>query len=326
MDHQIPSVMDHAVQDLIDNYLLGHLDEAARAEVEQRAQTDAEFSRELALRRTLVRSIERYSEAAERQKIAALDRALAAQGFFEKEQRPALTFQLGGRFFQNTYAWAAAASIAVLLAAATWIFFGKKPNAPDPLAEKPPATPDSYRDTPDTGRANKIPDPNAPQLLPPDPARPRRQYGDRARYLALAREAYRAPDFSSLRATGKTAPTLISQASEQYETGHFEQAAQLLDTVTAASNFYWKAVEIRAHARYRLGQTERAAGQFRRLAQGGIQPFSEEAEWFLLLCLAENFLRHRGEFEALRDKILADSGHPYFDAAQALAEKMKGGE
>ena len=306
-----PSVLENHDDELLDDYLLGRLDEPARLRVEQRALHDAEFASELNLRRDIVRGIELSGEAGLREKIAALDGALAAQGFFE-EKRPALGFVRGGLFSRKNFRWAAAASVAVLLAAATWVFWQNKSTDSEKMAVQPPSTTIG----PDTARR-----PSSTVHRPPSTGhRPRR---DANRYLAIAREAYAPPDYSSLRTVGATTPTLLSAASAAYEKGEFRQVAQLLDTVSAASAFYWQAVEIRAHAHYRSGQTGQAAQQFRQLANSGRLPFSERAEWFLLICLAENYPRSKHEFEALHHKILTDTGHPFYEETKVLAEKLR---
>ncbi len=53
-------------------------------------------------------------------------------------------------------------------------------------------------------------------------------------------------------------------------------------------------------------------------------PWSEEADWYVLLALLADGKAETAGFKIRLEKLLADPGHPYFQPAQDLKARLSG--
>ncbi|MBX2889482.1 MAG: hypothetical protein KF734_01020 [Saprospiraceae bacterium] len=290
---------------LLDDYLLDRLGEAERRQVEERAARDADFAAEIALRRAIIEGTERAGEQNLKEKIAALDAALEREGFFSQTQ------PVSRKVWVRRLSWAAA--VALLLSAGLWRWLQDRPRTSDQVAVSPPSH-DTQQD-------------NIPRLadtvLPPS-AQSSTDASEK-RFSALVKAAYSAtaPNFSGVRSAGRPS-SVVEQASAAYENHDFRRALQLLDTLPTSAPNYWQAAEIRAHALFHLDEIKRATALFSEIAKSRQLPFSERAQWFLLICYGKDYSKQKNAFQTLANEIMADPEHPYFAQTQDLAAIMSG--
>ena len=298
---------------LIEEYLLGKLDAAEARAVEQRAETDAAFARELQLQGDILTGIELYGEEKIKAAIAGVDKNLEAGGFFEREP-PVARWSQGA--FKHRYRMAAAAIALLCLGMGVWWWANRKP-VPPAAAHSPVAA------TPSPGAVTET---ATPGVVPADPQTARRQArpGQASAYLQLARAEWAPPDFSNIRAAETAVPALFTRAAAAFQQKDYAAVIRMLAPVRPGDPNYWPVSEMYAHACFLDGKTALAAERFRQIAASGQLPFSERAEWHLLLCRLADWPRGKTEFDALMEKIRSDEGHPYFKKAEALKPRVRG--
>lgn len=305
--------MKNDASNLIDDYLLGKLNNTEARAVEMRAADDPEFAKELQLQRDMLKGIELYGDEHIKAKIAALDQSLAASGFFNP-QPSARNPQPS-----NLSRWAMAASTILLLSVGLWWMLKTTSDTSSPKANKAAPVIQTQPETlpaPDSASpvAQSLPDIGKPKsLMPPQPD---------VKRLALARSNWLAPDFPNIRTAKESNPTLGARAAVAFQQKQYDTVIQLLEPIRLENPNYWPLSEMLAHAYFLSGKTEAAWHRFQRIALSGQLPYSERAEWFLLLCDLANFPQGKAQFEVLLKKICADEGHPYYEAAQKLAAHL----
>lgn len=292
---------------LIEDYLLGKLGAAEARAVEQRAETDAAFARELQLQSDIFMGIELYGEEKIKAAIAGVDKSLEAGGFFE-HRPPAARWGRGT--FKHPYRISAAVIVLLCLGLGVWWWATRKP-VPPAAAHSPVAA------TPSPAAATET---AIPRAAPAEPKTAHRQAepGQASAYLKLARAEWASPDFSNLRAAETAAPTLLTRSTAAFQQKDYAAVIRMLAPVGPDDPNYWPVSEMYAHACFLDGKTAPAAERFRQIAGSGQLPFSERAEWYLLLCRLADWPRGKTEFDALLQKIRSDEGHPYFKKAEAL--------
>jgi len=308
----------------IDQYLLGQLDETAARAVEQRAATDADFAAELHLHRDILLGIERAGEEHTKAQIAAADRALAAQGFFDPA--PPTGPSSAGAFLKK-YGWALLTIALLSVGAVLWL--RREPPKPHPALPYPPTEP--------TGGKKVAENPAAQPGVSPSPSVANRSVVSAEktpaptppaadRWLAMAQEEWSSPDYSGLRSSSQAATastSLAARAAVFFRKKDYVAVVSLLNNVPPDDPNYWLLSEMYAHACFLSGQTALAAGRLRSIAASGQMPFAERAEWHLMLCCLADFPKGRAEFEHLAQRIGTDAGHPYAEAAKRLLEQVR---
>jgi hypothetical protein len=300
---------------IIEQYLLGQLDGVAARGVEARAEKDPEFARELQLQKDILQGIELFGDAQMRAKIAAIDSALAAKDFFSPDTNDAV----GKPGDSRTYLWIIAAAILLISGAGLWWMTRHQPTPAPPVQPAVGASPMVSNPAPDQ-------QPAVPAQQPADTSPKKHQSGGHPAnpgYLALARTSWKTPDFSNIRSAQPRAATLLSKAAAAFQKQDYIEVIHLLEPVRKNDANYWAASELYAHACFLSGKTEAATKRFRQIAGSGQLPFSERGEWFLLLCDLADYPRSKAEFDGMMRQILADEGHPYYDAARKIAEQVR---
>ncbi len=291
---------------LLDEFLLGRLDEAGRRKVEERASQDPAFAAEIETRRTIIQGIALAGEENLRKRIAGIDAFLDKEGFFPESRHDLKV--TGGRIKKHRFLWAA--SIVLLISLGLWLFIHNWPEPKNEIAVSVPKN-----EATDSVRQTDIPQ---PQVTPPIAPAPPPAHSN-MRFAALAQKTYRstAPDFSNIRSTDDSA-SVSKRALEAFSKGDFRTSLALLDTIPVTAPVYWQAAEIRAHALFRLNQIGKATQVFRKIAESRQLPFSEHAEWFLLVCYGADYPRQKANFKLLSARILADRDHQYYDQTKNL--------
>jgi hypothetical protein len=207
---------------------------------------------------------------------------------------------------------------AILVVAAIGIYRWNRP-ASQPQAMPPPASTDQPKDI--------VPSlPSAPQAVQTpneNPQTPRPTNEQNRRYLALATELYQNPDFETLRGAAPDAADPLETALTAWQKQDYTAAVSALRYIKSNDPKYWRAVTLRAHAQFKLGQFGPAARSFAAVADSKMMPWCEDADGYLLLALLADGQAGTAAFRARLDKVLSDTGHPWFEQAKTLQSRLK---
>lgn len=202
--------------------------------------------------------------------------------------------------------------IAVLLTiAAIGIYRWSAPPASEPAPEPPP----SIRQAPPASPTPQAAD--DPNSSGKEKTRDKPENGATQR-LALATELYQTPDFSALRGQHSDAADPFEAALAAWEKQDYAAVLAALQKVPAGDPKYIRALTLRAHAQFKSKQFASAGQSFRAVADSKIQPWAEEADWYLLLALLADGQTGTPLFRARLDQIRSDPGHPYWEQAGRL--------
>lgn len=217
-------------------------------------------------------------------------------------------------------AWAAAASIALLLAT-VWITF-KSTSSIDQnrytlTSPTAPVAPKDQTDRP-------IDPPSTDVQKNPENTPVTARGNNKSRFIALADTYYTAPSGSGFR-DASTDPNPVQKspvqlAIEAFESKKYGDAAGLLKADSLVSNDEL-ARYVRAHARYKTGQYTSAAHDFETLKDSF--QYEYEARWNLLLCWVAMGKGKETEAQKLLAEMLADPDFPYLPKARQLADNLQ---
>jgi Anaphase-promoting complex, cyclosome, subunit 3 len=138
-------------------------------------------------------------------------------------------------------------------------------------------------------------------------------------YETLAETAYQEPSLTTLR--GSNPSDALSEASDAFSEKKYQKAIDALKNVPTADAQYAKSRVITAHAYFKLKQYEKAIPAFKELIKIG-KPYSEDAQWYLILCYLTNHSNNKSAIDTNLKSILSDSLHLHFDDAQTLKKKL----
>lgn len=287
----------------IEAYLTGRLAPAQQEAMQNAIRQDADLAREVELRRLEFD----VSEAAIAQNIRDQLRGL--------RKTPPSSHPFGGR----RIIWVLFALAGLITAGLFW-WQAEMPdtspgNEPVPLSI-PEQTPPTRQDTlaparPQAGNDIEAPDPkNTPD------ARPAR------RQLAMAIELYRRPEMETIRGVAPAAGDDYEQALAAWEKQDYEVVMQTLQNFPSSDPKWIGALNLRAHAQFNLKRYARAAQTFSTISDSRILPWSEEADWYILLALLADGKADTAGFRTRLEKLLADTGHPYFEKAQEIRKRL----
>jgi hypothetical protein len=173
---------------------------------------------------------------------------------------------------------------------------------------------------------------DAPKTAPTDPEiaqnekpaapknNPATQNNDRNdRYLALAETHYTAPSLSLVRGGAEG----IDSALVLYGAHDYAACIRWLSGHKWSGPLQWKSEWIQAHAHFELKQYNAALKLFESLTRQGVMPYSEESEFYLLLCYVAKYDKNKAAFDSLAQKILADKGHPQYAQTVRLVAEVR---
>lgn len=273
-------------EEIIKAYLKGGLTEAERLAFEAELDQDDVLAENTALMSAEMAAAEWL--------IAEENRALFAQWKQEKSKNEP------GRINGTTLGWVGFVFCLLLIAGAARYHQQKQPA--------PPTTPSS----PDLPQANQE---KSDVALPVQ-----RPVG--RNYLALARQHYKEPVWSTVRRTqADTTKTPFILAREAYAAGNYKEALGLLEQVDSTRRQV--ADFLAANALYHLGKYREAETTFENLIASGTTQYRYTGEWSLLICRLAQLPARQAVFEKQLADVLSRPDHPYFQQAKDLDNALK---
>ena len=267
---------------------LGHeMTDSDRTEFELQLQSDQELAAEVDTMRTVLEGIELAGEDKMRAQLQQMMSAAPPTRVVPMWSRP--------RF------WAAAAALAGVVLS-VWLLWRNPVSGPAPVAEIPAETAPV--------QPSPIPavEPGAPvkDTPPSPPASP-------SRYLALAQEHYQTPSFSHLRG-GDNAHPAVDSAYILMNQKNWAKAIEWIKKHPMGT----QSDVLLAHAYMSMRQYKRAQILFSSIVNRDEMPWSEESQYYLLLCYLARYETEQAQFEALAPEILSDPGHPDYERVKKL--------
>lgn len=291
--------------DMVEDYVLGTLSPHDKTAFEDALQNDA----------SLAAYLRQFQEMQQRLEIYRIRSGVHTA----LKEAPQQQLKVGWR--NNRFAWAAAASI-VLLIASVWIIF-KPTSSIDqnqytltsptaPVAPKDQT--DHPTDPPPTDDVQKNPE-NTPVAA---------KGNDKSRFIALANTYYTAPSGSGFRDISDDPSPVqkspVQVAIEAFEAKKYGDVSRLLSADSLVVNDEL-ARYVRAHARYKTGQFTSASHDFEALKDSF--QYQYEARWNLLLCWVAIGKGKDAETQKLLSEIVGDPDFPHREKARQLADSLQ---
>ncbi len=299
-----------AFYDQIEAFLSGHLGPEKREAMQKAMSASPALAREVELRRLEFD----VSEALIAQNIR--DQLLRLRTPPSPEPPPA---PLAERQPSRRILWIIAALLVGVAIGGYW--WNRQPTRMIPNQEQAPSldlelTPPVLKDVPPT-RANQDTTPPDRKVTPESPEnKPVRPL------LAMATELYQRPEMQTLRGTAPVAGDAYELALSAWERQDYAAIVTALQNITSNDPKWMRALTLRAHAQFNLKRFAQAAESFATIADSKIMPWSEEAEWYVLLASLADGKAETANFRARLDQLLSDQGHPYVEQAKDLKGRL----
>lgn len=252
-----------------------------------------------------------------------------------------MTAVRGGNF--TRYAWAAAASVAILAAAMIW--FVNRPILPNENQvvnnEQPQNQPVTPVDTteeilfgsgisPDsttleTVEKQKKGENNTPLTPPTSNNIPSNANKFDGIALAVAEKTYTNSDIPSYEdataSRGTNSTNNLDAAGKAYDSKQYATTIEILKN-TPISDENFAAIEILAHAYFQSKDYKAAVPAFQNLLKLSGRRSQEKSEWYLLLTYLANGKVHKTDFEKLAQKIKNNKTHTYRDQTNLILNEL----
>jgi tetratricopeptide (TPR) repeat protein len=174
--------------------------------------------------------------------------------------------------------------------------------------------------TPLPPRANN----NVPVQADPQPTRPSFQDG----YLSeaeLVAENTLPTHLNSLFRDGSSASdtSILNTAIAYFSEREYSSAIQTLKQIPSRSLQYESAQEWLAYSYFYAKNFTAAAPFFEQLIKANYgRPFTESAEWFLILCLTDQYGQHKTRVNSMLQNIIDQPSHRYHEQALQLQQRL----
>ncbi len=316
-------------QDTIDAYVKGQLTPAEKAAFEADLARDpaladavAQARLDLEVANLIIRDEVRswMSTWAEDDAWSELDQAAP-----HSSGSPSSPPTLSSRRF---YLWMAAAAALTLVLAAVWFFRPVKPGAEPVIVEQkdnpaPPTPPEDPRpdksgeQPPSLQDAKQQPQAPAPRPLPKtDP-----------RLIAMAGEGFQYRNTETFLRKGEPSRPAkpldsVSLAAEALRNNRVAEAIRLATAVPQSDARYADAQLLLGQVYFEQKQYAKASKAIQQALNTGKIP-KDQANWNLLMTLVAQYGARKQEADALLKVILSDKDHPYYEDAEALAERLR---
>lgn len=281
--------MSEALNDTIDNYLKGTLNETDLKAFENALNADA----------SLAKAIDIYKREKEAIELLIEDDTRAKMHVWKREKDAKKTLNTEGVLFakKNDYYLILGLLMGLLLTVVLYLIKAKKDlnkglNTPkhneirlDTIKKEektqPNVLPNSINNTPIVIN-NKVQKPiiNTPKT----------KAKKEDSYLVLVNAVYDNPDFSEInRTTDLTGDSVRFNGYETlvkaWKNNDFVQVIALSKLINKSDNYYFSSQEIAAHAYFKLNQFVEAESLFNVISQSNKGEISENAQWYRVLCL-----------------------------------------
>lgn len=271
-------------KNVILDFLRHEMSEAERDSFDLQLQSDQELAAEVDTVRTILEGVELAGEDKMR---AQLQQIMSAT----PQVAPVVSL------WQRPRYWAAAAALAGMLLS-VWLLWKSPASDHTPVAQ--------------------VPEVSAPVQLPPapvtEPSTPEKTNtttpsATPSRYLALAQSHYHTPSFSHLRGSDNVDSAYVFMNQKNW--------AKAVDWIKKNPSGTPSDVLL-AHAYMSMHQYARAQPLFTSIVNRGEMPWSEESQYYLLLCYLARYDTEKAKFAALSREILSDPGHPDYEKVKNL--------
>jgi hypothetical protein len=187
---------------------------------------------------------------------------------------------------------------------------------PSPPPVPPPSTiPPAPNDTLPAIQPTDAPQANtAPAPTPPVAS-------DYPKRLALATSVYSRPDFEQVRGSA-AAPDSFDMVLDAWHKTDYTTVQKAAAKISAQSPMYIKSRYIQAHAFFLSRDYRRAAEVFGQVADSSMLPYSEEADWYVILALLSQKNVDQQSLRQRMKRILESPNHTYFEGCKRLSEKL----
>lgn len=290
----------------IESYLLNKLSDNDKMEFVEAMNAFPQLKEEVS-----IRQIEfAVSEELIAEKIRNQFKAIQSEQEYKPEEVP----------FYSKYAWLIWSVLVIILLIGSYFLINRTESFDkiNPLAPKQD-TLNGIKDNPQTPNLNRLKQ-SSPKLDKGlSPISPQRK----AKLLAIAKEFYRSPEMDALRTDNSGTEGPITKAQKAWTDHDLKKVITILETVDEKDPRYLNAQLLLGHAYYQTRNYQKAKYSFNIVKQKNIMPYSEEAEWNILITLVAQHKVRTPYFKKHLDKIIKDAGHSYNAQAIALEEKLK---
>ncbi len=291
----------------IEAFLSGYLAPDQRAAMEKALLEDSELAREVELRRLEFDVSEALIAQNIRDQLVRLRTSPSPE-----TQPPAIQ-----PYKFRPLLWLIAALLSI---AAIGIYWWNQQAIP--IIEKVPSS--APQQTPPV-LENTVPIQPQEEKPPTQPAQKntsKKSKNESAQPLALATTLYQRPDLETLRGTVPMTNDVYQVALSAWEKQDYVAVVATLQNVTTNDPKWLRAATLLAHAQFNLKYFAQAAQGFSAIADRKIRPWSEEAEWYVLLALLADGKAGTTNFRTRLEQVLADEGHPYFEETRELKANL----
>jgi tetratricopeptide (TPR) repeat protein len=313
--------MEHNFDNIerIIDYLNGNMTPPQYSDFETLISNDSALAAQVDEMRTILGGINQYGHEKVKLQIQSVDKNLEEAHFFEHKVKPRFNLSL---FNSNTVRWLMAASVAGIVFA-TWFFL--KPNTPkDNIAVTP-----NKVENPNTVNTPRVID-TLPKTVPHKNPQIKDNTQDLAvvegsKYRDLVASSYEIPSFAKLRSSNDTVMDLIylDSITTLMQKKDFQKAETLLKNHRFSDQYQSYVLTLKGHICMKRSAYKEAEKLFEQSISLGVLPYSEENEYYLLLCYVSDFEHKINKFGPLSKKIIQDEGHPAHDKTVVLVEKIK---
>ncbi len=298
-------------------YIENRMSAKERADFEQQLAADEQLRQETELLKDTLLGVELFGDENLRNSLTNIEKDLEKQGFLRAE---ATIKPLPRRNFTTIY-WAAAASL-IGVVSCVW-YFWQQPTQPQIVAPTP--TIEEKQNAEPTIIVEK----ETPKLLQKEEKinlSEQEMQAKYAKYLAIAEENYAletASIFSTERNTDEVPEkVVIDSVFQLIKQKKYQKAASLLEKSTFSPKYDAKIKFLKAHTYFLAKKYPSARAYFKALVDNGKTIYTEEAEYYLLLCYLTDYQRLENNFNDLSSKIMIDKEHAFYENTQKTVRKV----
>jgi hypothetical protein len=318
----------------ITDYILGNLTAAEKVAFELELQRNKALQEEVALMRDVLKGIEAKGDSDFRQNLILIEKGLQKESFFTSQNtdNQANAKKKSNIFQLPMFRYAIAA--ALLGFGLIFWFSIQQNNSPNNIAKNNQTENNTVQTQPqipiipiekntrtpsETPLISKSKTSTAPHNIGVLKQENANAGAAESNYIALAESAYNMPAFATGRGEKELAEQLLDSAATHLRKRAFSKALEVLNSPIFNENDVTKSKVMRAHAFFGLKEYKTSLSLFQAVCDSKIMPYSEESEYYLLLCYLTQYSSEKGKYEALKQKILLDREHPAYEKVTKMS-------